>query len=380
MFEEVIHFIKETFKQEGAIPLHKPRFGGNEKKYLLDTIDTTYVSSVGAYVDLFEEKLCMYTGAKHAVAVSSGTSGLHVALKVAGVSSGSVVLTQPFTFVATCNAISYLGAQPYFLDIDKNTLGLSYSSLQAFLQEKVDVGEDGCSYLKESGQKVAACVPVHTYGHPVEIDKITELCSKFGIVVVEDAAESLGSFYKGTHTGRFGKAGVFSFNGNKIITCGGGGAIVTDDTEYAAQVRHLTTQAKKTHSWEFYHDAVGYNYRMPNLNAALAVAQLEQLSTFLKNKRALATLYKDYFHRKGIALVWEPSGAASNFWLNAILLDNHKERDLFLEETNTAGIITRPAWVLMNKLPIFKDSLKSDLSVAEALEGVLVNLPSSVRL
>ncbi|MBX9853397.1 MAG: LegC family aminotransferase [Cytophagaceae bacterium] len=380
MFEDIISFIRKTFNApEGNIPLHQPRFAGNEKKYLEQTIDSTFVSSVGEFVNLFEKKICEYTGSKHAIAVSNGTSALHIALQVCGVGRGDVVITQPLTFVATCNAISYLGAAPYFIDIDRKTLGLSYQGIVEFLESKVEMRE-GYSYVKSLNKKIAACVPMHTFGHPAEIDKITAICNMYNIPIVEDAAESIGSYYKETHTGTFGRAGVFSFNGNKTITCGGGGAIITDDSALAMRAKHLTTQAKIAHPWNFVHDEIGFNYRMPNLNAALAVAQLEQLDLFIHNKRTLAEEYKIFFDKKGIEYVREPENSKSNYWLNSILFDNKQSRDLFLKESNEAGIMTRPAWTLMTKLSMFKECPKEKIDCAEYIEDRLVNLPSSVRI
>ena len=380
-FTELVSFIRNAFNTaDGFIPLHEPRFVGNEKKYLLAAIDSTFVSSVGKFVDQFEEKIKEYTGAGFAVATVNGTAALHIALELVGVSRGDLVITQPLTFVATCNAISYTGASPVFVDIDVDTLGLSYEKLLGFLEKEVTIGEDRKAYHKATRKKISACVPMHTFGHPAEIDKIVELCEKYQIPVVEDSAESLGSFYKGKHTGSYGTCGVFSFNGNKTITAGGGGVVITNSEELAAKCKHLTTQAKEPHRWEFKHDEVGYNYRLPNINAALACAQLEKLEEFIVKKRNLAAEYESYLKDTGFEFIKEPPHARSNYWLNSILLKNKRDRDEFLKFTNENGVMTRPCWILMNKLAPYATALCGDLSNAEDLENRLVSLPSSVIL
>jgi aminotransferase in exopolysaccharide biosynthesis len=380
MFEKAIQFIRTQFNTSEFIPLHEPRFAGMEKEYLLDCIDSTFVSSVGAYVDRFEAKLAEYTGAKYAVVTVNGTAALHVALKLAGVQAGDEVITQPLTFIATANAISYCGATPCFIDVDRDTLGLSPSDLRIFLEtQTIDNGKTGRRINRTTRRPVAACVPMHTFGHPCRIDEIVAICNEYGLAVVEDAAESLGSFYKGKHTGTFGKMGVFSFNGNKTITCGGGGAIVTDDESLARRAKHITTTAKVPHRWEFVHDEIGYNYRMPNLNAALACAQLEQADGFLDKKRELAEAYQAYFPTVGMSFVTEPEHARSNYWLNALILSGREARDSFLKETNDAGVMTRPVWRLMNELEMFKDCPRGPLDNAKWLEERVVNIPSSVR-
>jgi perosamine synthetase len=379
-FEEIVYFIRQTFNQpEGFIPLHVPIFTGNEKKYLCECIDTTFVSSVGKFVDLFEEKMACFTGAKKAVVCVNGTNALHMALMLIGVKPSDEVITQPLTFIATANAISYCGAHPVFIDIDRDTLGLSPDSLKLFLTENTEQKTDGC-YNKITKRKISAVVPMHTFGHPCRIDEIVSICNLFKIPVVEDAAESVGSYFKNQHTGTFGKIGVLSFNGNKIITTGGGGMLLFSDEHLAGKAKHLTTQAKIPHPWEFIHDDIGYNYRMPNINAALGVAQLEQLEQFLRIKRCLANEYNCFFNKMGIEFIIEPANAKSNYWLNAILFENKKTRDQFLEFSNKNGILTRPAWRLMNKLPMFQwshwDKLKNSKWVADRL----VNIPSSVRI
>jgi aminotransferase in exopolysaccharide biosynthesis len=378
-FEAIIAFIRKHYNQpEGTIPLHEPRFSLTDRQYVLDAIDSTYVSSVGRYVDQFESLLAAYTGATHAVAVVNGTSALHIALMLANVKKNDLVITQPLSFIATCNAITYTGAEPLFVDIDPKTLGMSATALREFLNDETVIKNNSC-FHKQSGRKIAACVPMHTFGHPAEIDTIAELCAQHHIALIEDAAESIGSFYKNKHTGCFGLMGVFSFNGNKTITCGGGGAIITNNRELALKAKHLTTQAKVPHRWAFVHDMIGYNYRLPNLNAALACSQLEQLPSFLENKRATAAAYKTFFDSINIAFVEEPPHARSNYWLNAILFSNQDERNAFLEFSNNQGIMTRPAWTLINKLPMYSHCIVSDLANANEIESRLVNIPSSVK-
>lgn len=378
-FLRVINFIRNIYSTSGNLSLHEPRFIGNERKYVLDAIDSTYVSSVGPYVDRFEAMMREITGAKYAIAVVNGTAGLHIALKLAGVDRGDLVITQPLTFIATCNAVAYLGASPLFVDVDKKRLGMSAAALEISLAELAEI-RDGRAYHKESGRRISACVPMHTFGHPAEIDRIVEICNLYNIPVVEDAAESLGSTYKNRHTGTYGLLGVYSFNGNKTVTSGGGGIIVTDDDYLGKLAKHITTTAKVPHRWEFTHDLIGYNYRCPNLNAALACAQLEQLPWYLENKRETAGMYADFFREFGVKFVTEPADSTSNYWLNAIMLNDREERDAFLRETNDAGVMTRPVWTLMNHLGLYPNALSSDLEVSEWIADRLVNLPSSVRI
>jgi len=379
MFEDVINFIQDTYKTKESIPLHEPRFFGNEKKYLNECIDSTFVSSVGKFVDEFEEKIANYTGAKYAIATSNGTSALHISLLLADVDQNSEVITQPLTFVATCNAISYCGAQPIFVDVDRDTMGLSPSALKEFLENNTSVKNQQCVNNK-TGRVIKACMPMHTFGHPCRIDEIKDICDKYHIFLIEDAAESVGSIYKGKHTGNFGQVGVMSFNGNKIITAGGGGCIITSDKALAKKAKHLTTTAKVAHKWNFYHDMVGYNYRMPNLNAALLVAQLENLDNFIYSKRALVDMYKEFFKATDYTFVKEPIECKSNYWLNSILLKNKRQRDEFLNETHLQNIMTRPIWTLMNKLPMFKDAQCGNLKNSEWLADRVVNIPSSAIL
>jgi len=381
MFKETVDFIREVFNTpEAFIPLHEPRFIGNEKKYVIDAIDSTFVSSVGAYVDKFEQMMCAITGARYAVATVSGTAALHICLVVAGVTNEDEVITQPLSFVATANAIAYTGAKCVYIDVDRVTMGLSPLKLEEFLSANAEIKNDGKSYNKKTGRRFAACVPMHTFGFCAEIDKIAAVCKKWNIPLIEDAAESLGSYYQKIHTGRFGLSGSFSFNGNKTVTCGGGGAIITDDEKIAKLAKHITTTAKIPHKWEYVHDRIGYNYRMPNLNAAIACAQLEQLAPFLKNKRELALLYKDFFAKCGIDFVFEQVGTTANYWLNTIVLQDRNERDKFLEFTNYSNVMTRPAWHLLNRLEMFKHFQAGDLSNAEWIEDRIVNIPSSVRV
>ena len=377
MFDNVIQFIQNIYKTTGFIPLHEPRFMGNEKKYLNECIDSTFVSSVGKFVDEFEEKIADYVGANFAVATSNGTSALHIALLLANVTENDEVISQPLTFVATCNAISYCGASPIFIDVDKDNMGLSPSALHEFLEKNTSIKNQQCINNK-TGRVIKACVPMHTFGQPCRIDEIKDICDRYYINLIEDAAESLGSYYKNKHTGTFGQMGVMSFNGNKIITAGGGGCIITDDETLAKKAKHLTTTAKVPHKWKYTHDMIGYNYRMPNLNAALLVAQLEQLDGFLENKRLLANKYKKFFKKSDIVFVTEVENSKSNYWLNTIILKDEQQRDLLLDEANSKGVMVRPIWVLMNKLPMFKESQCGDLSHADWLEQRVVNIPSSV--
>jgi len=377
--EKIVAFIKDQFPEKNFISLHVPHFGGNEKKYLLDTIDSTFVSTAGAYLDKFEEAICHITGAKHAVALANGTNAIHMALLVCGAKPDDEVITQALTFVATCNAISHAGANPVFIDVDRDTMGMSPIALSRFLENHAEKRGDGFTYNKNTGRKIAICLPMHTFGSPMRIDEIAKICGNWNITLVEDAAESLGSFFNDQHTGTFGKAGAFSFNGNKTVTCGGGGALITDDGELAKRARHLATQAKVAHQWEFYHDETGYNYRMPNLNAALACAQLEQLSSFLENKRQLANRYQAFFEELEIPFHQELPGSSANHWLNAIILEDLEQRDAFLEFTNANGVMTRPIWQPMNKLPMFKDCQHDGLENSNWLADRVVNIPSSFR-
>ena len=376
-FQNIINFIRETYQTQDFIPLHEPRFVGNEIKYISDCIDSTFVSSVGMFVGQFEQKIADYTDSNYAIATNNGTSALHISLLLADVGQNDEVITQPVTFVATCNAIRYCGAEPVFIDVDRDTMGLSPSALKYFLENNTTIKNQQC-INNITGRIVKACMPMHTFGHPCRIDEIKEICDKYHLFLLEDAAESVGSKYKGRHTGTFGQVGVMSFNGNKIITAGGGGCIITNDKTLAKKAKHLTTTAKVPHKWNFNHDVVGYNYRMPNLNAALLLAQLENLDNFIISKRKLANMYEAFFDDSDYIFVKEPVNSKSNYWLNSILFSDKQQRDNFLDDTNSSGIMTRPIWTLMNKLPMYKDAQCGNLTNAKWLEGRVVNIPSSV--
>ena len=379
MSKNSINFIRSKFKEKDKfIPLHIPSFIGNEKKYLEDCIDSTFVSSVGAYVDLLEEKMSQFTQTKKSVAVVNGTSSLQVALRLVGVKNNDEVITQALTFVATANAILYNNAVPVFLDVDIDTMGLSPSAVEDFLDEYGELREDGC-YNKLTGRRISACMPMHTFGFPVHLDELILICKKWSIPIVEDAAESIGSNYKGKSTGSFGEVAGFSFNGNKVITSGGGGVITTNNIELAQRAKFLTTTAKDPHPYEYFHSESGYNFRMPNLNAALACAQLESIEVFLKNKRALANEYKTFFDSEGIKFRVENPETKANYWLMAIELNNKNDRDLFLKDTNSSGVMTRPIWQLMFRLPMFQNCYKDSQKNAIFLEERIVNIPSSFR-
>lgn len=377
-YTETIDFIKNQFPNNDFIPLHEPNFSGREKEYVLDTIQSTFVSSVGAFVDKFEIMMAELSKTQKAVAVVNGTSALQVAMRLSGVGNGDEVLTQALTFIATINAIIYNGASPVFLDVDLDTMGLSPNAVQAFLDEFGEI-RDGVCYNKKTNRKIAACMPMHTFGFPVHLDELIAICNKWNIPVVEDAAESIGSEYKGKPTGSFGKLGVFSFNGNKIVTSGGGGAIVTNDIQLGIKAKHLTTTAKVPHPYEYVHDEIGYNFRMPNLNAALACAQLEQLNSFIQNKRELALEYNKFFESKGIKFRTELSNTKSNYWLMCVELENKKDRDAFLKETNENRVMTRPIWQLIFKSSIYSNFQRDSQANAIYLEERIVNIPSSVR-
>ena len=375
---EIIDFIKNQFPSKDFIPLHEPSFSGREKEYVLDTIESTFVSSVGAYVDKFEIMMSELSKTQKAVAVVNGTSALQVALRLSGVGNGDEVLTQALTFIATVNAIIYNGASPVFLDVDLDTMGLSPNAVQAFFLEFGEL-RDGICYNKKSNKKIAACMPMHTFGFPVHLEELIAICNKWNIPVVEDAAESIGSEYKGMPTGSFGKLGVFSFNGNKIVTSGGGGAIVTNDLQLGIKAKHLTTTAKVPHPYEYVHDEIGYNFRMPNLNAALACAQLEQLNSFIQNKRNLASEYSVFFESIGVKFRKELPNTKANYWLMCIELENTKDRDSFLKETNGKKVMTRPIWQLIFKSPLYSNFQRDSQENAIYLENRIVNIPSSVR-
>jgi len=378
-YSEIINHIKSLHPKTDFIPLHAPIFRGNEKEYLIDTINTTFVSSVGAYVDRFEVMMTEITKTQKAIAVVNGTSGIQVALQLVGVKNNDEVLTQALTFVATANAIAYNNAHPVFIDVDLDTMGLSPKALQTFLEQYGELRENGC-FNKKTGRKIAACLPMHTFGFPVHLNEIITVCNQWKIPVIEDAAESLGSEYHNKPTGSFGDVAVFSFNGNKIVTAGGGGAIVTNNVALGDKAKHLTTTAKTTHPYEYFHDEIGFNYRMPNLNAALACAQLEQLNDFLNDKRNLAQQYAAFFENKGIKFRTETPNTKANYWLMCVELENKKEREFFLKQTNDAKVMTRPIWQLMFRLPMYQDCQKDEQVNAIFLEDRIVNIPSRVRV
>ena len=364
------------------IALHEPTFEGNEWLYLKECLDSTYVSSVGKFVDRFEDDLSKYTGAKYAISVVNGTAALQIALKLAGVKAGDEVLIPALTFVATANAVTYCNATPHFIDSEEHTLGVDAAKLRGYLLSNTSQQSGHC-INRDTGNVIRALVPMHTFGHPSDLENLLSVAHDFNIALVEDAAESLGSYYEGRHTGTFGLLGTLSFNGNKTITTGGGGAILTNNADLARHAKHLTTAAKLSHAWEFRHDEIGYNYRMPNINAALGCAQLEQLPGKLESKRNLFKKYQHAFANvEGIRLFSEPKNCYSNYWLQTLLLDENqsKERDLVLEATNSAGIMTRPAWVLLNELAPFKDSPSANLTTAQSLARRIINIPSSPGL
>ena len=377
MYNDFVHFVQGLYRTTEFIPLHEPCFAGNEKKYVNEALDSTFVSSVGKFVDQFEEMFAAYTGAKYAVAMVNGTAALHIALKLVGVESGDEVITQPLTFVATCNAISYCNASPVFVDVDKDSLGLSPKKMELWLQDNTEIRDNTCINLS-TGRVIRACVPMHTFGHPVRLMELQQLCDRYCIELVEDAAESLGSLCAGKHTGTFGRVAAFSFNGNKTITTGGGGMLITDDEELAKAAKHITTTAKIPHRWEYVHDQIGYNYRMPNINAALGCAQLEQLDDFIANKRQLAERYGEFFKNSGICFLSERSGTKANYWLNVVQFEDQRQQRAFLSFTNDRGVMTRPVWQLMNHLPMFAACQSGNLANAHWLEQCMVNIPSSV--
>jgi len=377
MYESALKFIQDIYKTKKFIPLHEPRFIGNEKSFLLKTIDSTFVSSVGEFVDRFESDLSSFTGSEKAIALVNGTSALHLSLVLSDVQPDDYVITQSLTFVATCNAISYCKAEPIFIDVDKNTLGMSPLSLETWLENSAFIDSRNVCRLKKNKRPIKACVPMHTFGHPVEIDKIKLICEKWQLKLIEDAAESLGSHYKGKHTGTFGQLGAISFNGNKIITTGGGGALLCNKKLYKTG-KYLSTTAKKPDNINFFHDKIGFNYRLPNLNAALGCAQLEYIEKFLLQKRHLANAYKKYFKNSEFSFFSEPENCRSNYWLNTLICNDKNQRDSFLSYMNSNGVMSRPVWTPMHKLPMFSEALCDNLLNTSWLEERIVNIPSSV--
>ena len=375
-FQAIVDFVRSIYGDD-YIPLHRPVFEGNERKYLVDCVDSNFVSSVGAEIGEFEKRVADFTGARFAVATANGTAALHMALLVSGVSSGDEVISQALTFIATCNAITYVNARAVFIDVDKFTLGMSPAALEEFLVNNAE-RRNGASYNKTTGSRIAAVVPMHTFGIPCEVEHIASICADFNIPVVEDAAESLGSYVGTRHTGTFGTTAALSFNGNKVITTGGGGMLITDRQDLATKAKHLTTTAKVPHPYEFVHDEIGYNYRMPNLNAVLGIAQLEKLPQILKIKATVADQYSEFFSSRGRRFVSAPDRTTSNYWLNALILDSRAERDAFLKFTNDNGVMTRPIWQLMSQQAMFKDCQQDSLENSRWLEERVVNIPSSV--
>jgi aminotransferase in exopolysaccharide biosynthesis len=375
---QLVSFIRDVYGSHETIALHEPLFAGHEKKYVNEAIDSTYVSSVGQFVNRFEIDLSNYTGSHQAVATVNGTAALHVALVACGVGVGDLVITQSLTFVATCNAIRYCGADPVFVDVDAHTLGLSPMAVRQWLEEHAFVDDQGQCRHTDSMRAIKAALPMHTFGHPADLDGLAAVCLNWHLILIEDAAESLGSFYKGQHTGTLGALGTLSFNGNKTITTGGGGAVLAGSFALAARVKHLTTTAKQAHAYDFVHDELGFNYRMPNINAALGCAQLEQLTGFLQAKRELAMAYKAFVANSEWQFVDEPDGSCSNFWLNAVQCQNRSQRDALLNHLHSCGIQSRPSWTPMHLLPMYASCVRGALPQTAHLFDTLVNLPSGV--
>ncbi|XOV79206.1 MAG: LegC family aminotransferase [Aestuariibacter sp.] len=374
---QLIAFVRDVYHSSDFIPLHAPVFAGNEKSYVADTLESTFVSSVGKYVDEFERKVEDFTGSTKAIATVNGTAALHTALYLAGVKPGDLVITQALTFVATCNALYHMGAKPVFVDVERDTLGLCPAALETYLEDNAELDAEGQCVHKSTRSPIKAVVPMHTFGHPVRLDEVQSVCEKWGVTLVEDTAESLGSFYKGRHTGTFGDFAALSFNGNKIITTGGGGMVLCQEPDAGERARYITTTAKVPHEWEFYHDEPGFNYRLPNLNAALGCAQMETLTQYLSKKRQLAQEYMAFFEKTEYQFVKEPQDCQSNYWLNAVICQDKESSQRLLRITNDNGIMTRPVWKLMHKLPMYAECFRGPLVNSEWLEHRLVNIPSS---
>lgn len=378
-FSKITDFIKSLYPEMNPVLLHCPQFLGNEKMYLNECIDTKFVSYVSHFVTDFEEHIKKLTGAKYAVAMVNGTEALHMALVSAGIKAGEEIVSQPLTFAATSAVIVHIGAIPVYVDVDRDTMGMSPASLKSFLENNT-IQKDGKCVNKNSGRVISACLPMHTFGHPCRIDEIKTICNEHNILLIEDAAESIGSFYKNKHTGTFGKVGILSFNGNKTLTTGGGGMLITDDEEIATRTKYLSTTAKEPAKWGYFHKEAGWNLRLPGINAAIGAAQMEYFDKIISNKRETASIYKKFFSELNIPFVTEPENSKANYWLNAILLKDREEREEFLEYTNSNGVQTRPIWTLMYKMPPYANCEKTEMSNSEWLESHLVNIPSSVRI
>lgn len=377
MQTQLIKLVRDIYSTNEFIPLHAPTFAGNEQAYLAETITSTFVSSVGKFVDEFEQKIQTFTKSTRAIATVNGTAALHTALHLADIKAGDLVITQALTFVATCNALHHMGAKPVFIDIAPKSFGLCPKATATWLADEAILDAGGQCRHKASGAAIKAIMPMHTFGHPVQLDELLTICQEWNLTLIEDAAESLGSYYKGQHTGTIGRFSALSFNGNKVITTGGGGMLLCREAEDGIRAKHVTTTAKAPHAYDFYHDEAGFNYRMPNLNAALGCAQMEQLEAMLANKRKIAEQYASFFAATDYQFVKEPDYARSNYWLNAIVCPDLASRNSLLETTNAQGVMTRPVWQLMHRLPMFKDAIRGDLTQSEWAEARLVNLPSS---
>jgi aminotransferase in exopolysaccharide biosynthesis len=377
VIKELIDFIQTYYSSEEFIPLHAPNFNGNEKAYVCETIDSTFVSSVGGFVDEFENKIEKFTSAGKAIATVNGTAALQTALYMSNVQAGDLVITQALTFVATGNALIHMGSAPIFIDVDKESLSLCPKKMQGWLEDNAELDNDGSCIHRLTGAVIKAAMPMHTFGHPAKLDELKAVCESWNLILIEDAAESLGSFYKGRHTGTIGHFSALSFNGNKIITTGGGGMLLCRDQANGRRAKHITTTAKIPHPFEYYHDEPGFNYRLPNLNAALGCAQMEGLTEILQKKRELANSYEAFFKETEYEFLLEPEYASSNYWLNALICLDKEHRDELLNETNQNGVMTRPVWRLLNELPMFKNAIKGDLSTSKWFADRIVNIPSS---
>ena len=377
--EKICDYIKSLYPEmPELVLLHCPQFLGNEKKYLNECIDTKFVSYVSHFVTDMEDHIKRITGAKYAVAMVNGTEALHMAIVSAGINPGEEIITQSLTFAATSAAIVHSGANPIFIDVDRDTMGMSPVALKNYLESSTEQ-KDGKCYNKKTGKVISACIPMHTFGHPCRIDEIAELCKQYNIILIEDSAESIGSTYKGKATGTFGKVGILSFNGNKCVTTGAGGMLITDDEAIASRAKYISTTAKQPSKWEFFHTEAGYNLRMPGTCGAIGTAQLEYFDETMKNKRETAEIYQKFFAELGIECVREPKDACSNYWLNAIVLKDRAEREEFLEYANSHGVQCRPIWTLMHKMPPYENCERTELPNSEWLEDRIVNIPSSVR-